>query len=605
MALGAVPATAWLALRGTPPPTDALITWLVFLALGLAWSGLARLGRGSTERDLASALVPATYLALVPFAPPLLVVVSAVALALTEGVLGRRDARATLATTLAALGGTAAAALLVGWLLSGGDPAALDSTLGSVLAGLVFGVTAHFLARRIDRRPASSGAAEGAVGLSPPVRSVITACAAGLLASSWTLHPLLIVVAAIPLTLLLLVVARLEADHRQLALSRAELARVESRLERSEKLSALGQLASAVAHELNNPLASLIAAAELLGSGGDERTREKLRERILREARRASLIVSELLAFSRQRRPRPRRCEPRRVIEEVIALRAEPCREQGIALSAEIPPDLPALRADGHQLVQLLVNLVTNAEQAIRGSGSGGRIVVRARRTGGVLELTVSDDGPGIPPDQVERIFEPFFTTKRPGEGTGLGLPICAGIVQEHGGRIDVVSRPGRGTSFVVRLPWVEPQAGDETEPTASGETTAPTAPFGRGRRVLVADDEEGVREVLAEAMARWGFEVVTAATGDQALAAMRRAPFDLGLIDRQMPGPGGTELVGRAERAGCAPRAVIYVTGELPGEGEPDPARPTLAKPFTLDALRDAVAGALARQPAGEPSAV
>ena len=602
LALGAVPASLWFAFRGAPPPPDALITWLVFLALGLAWTGLARGIRRATERDLALALVPGTFLALAPFAPLLLVVVSATVLTLADGLLRRRTPRAISLLAAGSVPAATVAALVAQVLVSRSALGPLDSTLGSVLAGLLYGVIVHLVETQLtDRSRARRPRRRPGVGLAPPVQVAVTACAAGLLASSWTLHPLLIVVAAIPLTLLLLVVIRLESDHRALALSRAELSRIESRLARSEKLSALGQLASAVAHELNNPLASVIAAAELLETGGDEATRQRLRERVLREARRASLIVSELLAFSRDRAPRRQPCSPTRIVDEVIQLREEECRRHGIRLTTDVEPGLPAIVADGHQLVQLLLNLVTNAEHAIRSSGRGGEIALRVQRNARTIVLSVSDDGPGIPRETAERVFDPFFTTKKPGEGTGLGLAICADIAQEHGGTIDLVSRPERGTLFTVRLPLIE--AGD-AEPAHATAPTAPAEAFGAGRRALVADDEEGVREVLAEALSRWGFEVVTADSVSRALSALAEARFDLGLVDRQMPQGGGLELIRRAEATGRAPAAVIFVSGEI-GPADGTAVHPTLAKPFTLERLREEIESVLVDQRTGVPSAV
>ncbi len=244
-----------------------------------------------------------------------------------------------------------------------------------------------------------------------------------------------------------------------------ELLATQAQLVQAAKLSAVGQLVSGVAHELNNPLSVVIGYGQLLLSRGvpDEAVRPI--EAIVAQGARMAKIVQSLMLFSRQREPKRRPVDLGEVIQQILALRDTQLAVASIRLETELDATVPPVQGDPHQLRQVFLNLVLNAEQAILGSGVG------ARRAGDCIRVStstraegdrtwviaqVADNGPGIPAQVLPRIFEPFFTTKRIGQGVGLGLSVSYGIVEQHGGRLSVESRPGRSV-FTLELPAAAP----------------------------------------------------------------------------------------------------------------------------------------------------
>ncbi len=239
---------------------------------------------------------------------------------------------------------------------------------------------------------------------------------------------------------------------------------LQEQLIQSEKMSAIGQLVSGVAHELNNPLAGISAFAQLLLSEKrfppDQRTAAEM---IYAEARRASRIVQNLLTFARQHKPERTTTQVNQVLDDTLELRGYELRVRGIDVQRDYDEQAPETMADAHQLQQVFLNLITNAEQAMeRSERDKQHLVVRTRRVGEALRIEVEDTGPGIPPNLLERIFNPFFTTKPTGSGTGLGLSISLGIVREHEGRI-WAENAAQGARFVIELPIVAPHTRETT----------------------------------------------------------------------------------------------------------------------------------------------
>ncbi len=230
--------------------------------------------------------------------------------------------------------------------------------------------------------------------------------------------------------------------------------RMDEQLQLAGRLAAIGQLAAGVAHELNNPLTAVQGLAELMASseGLDQSMKEDL-ESILREAKRASKTTTNLLSFCRKHNPDKKSICMNEVVDRSVELHAYRMRVNNIQVRLELAEELPETMADFHQMQRVLVNLITNAEQAMTDAHGEGTLTIRSSSNQDSIRLEVSDTGPGIPADQTKNIFEPFFTTKEVGKGTGLGLGICRGIVEDHGGRLDVRSRTGRGTTFIVELP--------------------------------------------------------------------------------------------------------------------------------------------------------
>ncbi len=235
-----------------------------------------------------------------------------------------------------------------------------------------------------------------------------------------------------------------------------ERQRMEQQLQLAGRLAAVGELAAGVAHELNNPLAAVQGFAQFLASREDldETVRTDV-ETIYSEALRASRITSNLLSFARKHNPEKKLVSINDVVTRSLELHAYRLKVNNIEVIADLDPDLPKLMADFHQLQQVFVNLITNAEQSMTESHGCGCLRVKTQMVGKAVRIAFADDGKGIHEDALGRVFDPFYTTKEVGKGTGLGLSICYGLVQEHGGTISASSKYGEGAIFTVELPIV------------------------------------------------------------------------------------------------------------------------------------------------------
>jgi PAS domain S-box-containing protein len=373
-----------------------------------------------------------------------------------------------------------------------------------------------------------------------------------------------------------------------------EVKRLEEQLIQAEKLAAMGQMLAGVAHELNNPLTAILGVSELLRDrpGIDDATKRQL-EMTHRQARRAARIVQNLLEFSRPASPQKKLLDLNNVLERTLQLHEHSLKRNSVEADFHQEPDLPYIVGDANQLIQVFLNLISNAEHAIKEVRTAGHIRIRLGQAFNRVYATVQDDGVGIKPEALPRLFDPFFTTKRPGGGTGLGLSICMSIVREHGGNIEVDSLPGGGASFTVYLPIAIQERGRNLPrdlDTSSGEWIPPSLDLLQHRSVLVLDDEESIRMLLSEGLAAHGLKVDSAGTAEQALSLVLGRKYDVLLCDLNLsvPGPNGD---GRnvAERLGVAAGAnkpeVIFMSGEL--RGEDTPAKPEAArwlqKPFRI----------------------
>ena len=232
-----------------------------------------------------------------------------------------------------------------------------------------------------------------------------------------------------------------------------ELKLTQAQLIRAEKLSAVGELASGVAHEINNPLTTILGQSHLLLAGGD--VKEAARDRlniIAEETSRAARIVQNLLMFARHYTPERRPCSLADQVRRVLELKAYQLRQDDVEIRTEFMP-CPPVYADEHQIQQVLLNLVQNAHQAMAKQAPPLILTVRVAPVDGGARIEVLDTGPGIPPDVLPKIFDPFFTTKPPGDGSGLGLSVSYGIISEHSGRLWGENRPDGGAAFIVELP--------------------------------------------------------------------------------------------------------------------------------------------------------
>jgi nitrogen-specific signal transduction histidine kinase/CheY-like chemotaxis protein len=365
----------------------------------------------------------------------------------------------------------------------------------------------------------------------------------------------------------------------------------------AEKLAALGQTISGVAHELNNPLATILTWAERLANREVDATTRRGLETILGESERAARIVRNLLTFARKRQSTRAMIDLNHVVRDTLALRAYEQRVSNILVIDALAAGLPQVFADAHQVQQVLLNLVINAEQAMLSAHGRGTIVVRTwhERDSGLVILEINDDGPGVPDDVQPKIFDPFFTTKEVGKGTGLGLTVAYAIVQEHGGRVRVESKEGRGASFFVEFPI---KVGRVREPAPV--PTDPPFETLAGARVLVVEDEPALAAAVSEALADAGFVVDRAGDGVEALARTGECSYDLVICDLKMPRLDGMSFYRAiADTRPELSRRVIFVTGDVAGtEAErflADTGCRWLAKPFRLGDLLRAARDALA----------
>jgi two-component system NtrC family sensor kinase len=236
--------------------------------------------------------------------------------------------------------------------------------------------------------------------------------------------------------------------------------KLEQQIIQSERLAAMGQMIGGFAHELNNPLTSILGMAELLQEGGASEAARKQIGILHQQARRAAEIVQNLQYFARPPAPGRSQVNLNELVQRTVQMQAYPLRKSNITVDFLQEPAIPAIVADPNQLMQVFLNLLLNAEQAIRESREKGTIRVRIGRTPASVWVVFQDDGPGIAPENLAHIFDPFFTTRRPGRGTGLGLSICKTVLREHGGNIEAASAPGGGAVFTITLPVVALEAG-------------------------------------------------------------------------------------------------------------------------------------------------
>jgi two-component system, cell cycle sensor histidine kinase and response regulator CckA len=335
-------------------------------------------------------------------------------------------------------------------------------------------------------------------------------------------------------------------------------------LAQSEKLASLGQTMSGVAHELNNPLATILACAERLTTQRlDEPTRRDLQS-IHNAAERAARIVRNLQTFARKRHSTRTTVDLNQVVRETLAGRADAHRTASITVLDALEPGLPEVFVDTHQIQQILLNLIINAEQAMREAHGQGTLTLRSwldnEREAVMLE--VRDDGPGVPEAVRAKVFDPFFTTKSAGKGTGLGLTVAYAIAQEHGGTISVAEHEGPGAAFLLGLP-VGGLGLRRIEPLP--QKVLPIVP--KGTRALVIEDETALGDAVAAALADEGFRPDRAEDGAEALKKVAERHYDVIICDLKMPKVDGMSFFREVSaKTPLIGRRLIFVTGDVAG---------------------------------------
>jgi signal transduction histidine kinase len=375
----------------------------------------------------------------------------------------------------------------------------------------------------------------------------------------------------------------------------------QAQLVQSEKLSAVGEFVAGVAHELNNPLAAVMGFSELLKDAPvDEKHRRHL-DLIFKSAMRCKKIVQSLLSFARRHQPERKPVSVNHLIEEVLEIVAYQLRTSNVEVVTKFASDLPMVLADGHQIQQVILNLVNNARQAIEAHQDSGRVTIFTEFKEPVVRIIIKDSGPGISPENLKRIFDPFFTTKEVGKGTGLGLSLCYGLIKEHGGSINVESRLGDGAAFIIELPAT---LGTIPATGPNGSIHVENPKEGAGKKVLLVDDEDVLLEMVRDGLKRNGYDVITANNGEAALREMHQHNPDIICTDLKMPGLTGRQLYDwiRTSRP-AASRRVVFMTGDVINESLQlfldQEQLVCLNKPFALPDLRLAIKKILADQSA------
>lgn len=394
----------------------------------------------------------------------------------------------------------------------------------------------------------------------------------------------------------------------------------QSQLLQTEKLAALGQMVSGVAHELSNPLTSILGYAQRLllredGAGHLPEVRQ-----IFQEAERASGILRQLLFSARQTPPERRRVALNQVVLRSMELQRLSMAAEKIHMELDLDPALPAVVGDAAQLQQVLMNLVGNARQALEQKDQGGRIRVRTKQTAEHrVQLEVEDDGPGVPQSILARIFDPFFTTKAEGVGTGLGLSIVLSIVREHGGRVDVRNAPEGGAIFSIELPMAERLANAPAWPAGSFELPLNAGAAAKDDafalmaenhllaklrapalgRVLVVEDEPTVARLIADVLQDEGLTVEVLLDGREGLKRAAERRFDLVICDMRMPGVDGQQFYQSLVHSGNElQHNFLFVTGDVIAPATQAFLErnhlPHLAKPFRVEELTERVRGVL-----------
>ena len=318
-----------------------------------------------------------------------------------------------------------------------------------------------------------------------------------------------------------------------------DLRRTQEQLLQSEKMSAVGQLISGVAHELNNPLTAILGYTQLLEIEKLEPRVEEFIQKLRKQAVRTQRIVQNLLSFARQHKPQRVHVDLRSVVEDTIALRDYDLKVNNISVERDFQAVLPSVVADPHQLEQVYLNIINNAADAMMEGGRGGRLRVTITAENGSVMTSFHDSGPGI--FDPKHVFDPFYTTKGVGKGTGLGLSICYGIVKEHGGEISAQNHPAGGALLQVRLPVAVGE-----KPVTERERIVARRESRLEGSVLLVDDEEAVLDFEREVLTAAGLKVVTVSSGAQAVECLKNEDFDVLLLDSKIPGDWSSEEVFR-----------------------------------------------------------
>jgi PAS domain S-box-containing protein len=391
------------------------------------------------------------------------------------------------------------------------------------------------------------------------------------------------------------IVVRDVADRKRMEAERTEM---QQRAHLTSRLAMVGEMASGIAHEMNNPLTSVIGFSELLMRKDNPEDIRKNIERIHQGAQRVASIVARLLTFARQHKPEWSYIDINEILQNTLALRAYEMETNNIKLTTLLAPNLPHTMADPGQLQQVFLNIVINAEKEMKLAHGKGQLTVKTEAREGFIRISFEDDGPGIAEENMDKIFHPFFTTREVGNGTGLGLSISHGIVKDHDGRIYVRSRLGRGATFFIELPIRSEKEEQQMRETRDRQKKQKKQARGT---ILVIDDEAAILDYLRQVLANAGYETETVPDTESARRLLREKDYDLILLDIKMPGRSGIELYEdlKATIPGLQNK-VIVITGDISSDDTKSFLSATgvacLAKPFDASRLLGEIENGLAR---------
>lgn len=364
-----------------------------------------------------------------------------------------------------------------------------------------------------------------------------------------------------------------------------------TRLAQSEKMSAIGLFVAGAAHELNNPLTSVLGYSQLLAQKHRGSGLEKELDKIAAGASRCKSILENLMAFARSNRPAKVAMDFNALLMESLLPYRDRLRREGIDVTYDLQPDLPETLADPGQIVQAFKSILDNAMKALAGFPGTRALSISSKASMGRIIVQIDDTGPGIPEEVLGKVFEPFFTTRQVGQGAGLGLSVAYGVATAHGGRINARNRPSGGATVTLEFPVTTAEEGE----VAERRTTEPPAAMRQGRRILIVDDEAVVQELLVDILETNQCQIDTASNGVDGLRRIDEREYDLIILDLRMPDMTGQEVYEHLarQRPDLLGR-LVFITADTV---TPDVARflksvgsPCLMKPFAIDAVKERV---------------
>ncbi|MFC2046805.1 PAS domain S-box protein, partial [Chloroflexota bacterium] len=363
------------------------------------------------------------------------------------------------------------------------------------------------------------------------------------------------------------------------------------------RLASVGEMAAGIAHEINNPLTGVVGFSDLLMKKDIPSDIRKDVEMIYQGAQRVAGITRRMLAYSRHSKPMQTMVDINDIIETTLEMQSYEMESSNIKVATRLDPGFPGIIADSGQLQQVFLNIVLNAEIEMTKAHRGGNLTVKTERIDDTIRISFEDDGPGISKENMEKIFDPFFTTREVGQGAGLGLSVCHGIMKQHKGRIYAESTPGKGATFFVELPITT-----KAEQLKMAEPTDKEPERVSKSRILVVDDDPMVQQFLSSILGEEGHEAEIVDSGDDALKRLRSKDYDVILLDIKLPGMSGIDLYKQLQKKSKSlTRKVLFITGDTLSKDTTaflsSTRAPHITKPFRIEQLKKEIGQILSQR--------